>query len=259
MKKNLLITTIGRFDCLPTWIEEDRNFDIALIYYPEGIDTKTKEKLYKYADFVFFEVGFKYSTLKKIISKTPALLKYDYYWMPDDDIKIKKGSTNELFNLAQEYSFELCQPSTLKKNTSWILLRHKSGYKIRYSNFVEVMCPLFSNKALVNCLHTFSYSKSGWGLDFLWASIISENIGIIDSIVIEHTKEMNLKGGTLYKKLLEETGKTPKEELDELVIKYNLNVETCITNIMYQDSPMGWFRFLFDKIDLIKKHILNNR
>lgn len=253
MKKNLLITTIGRFECLPTWFEEDRNFDIALIYYPENIDTKTKEKLYKYADFVFFEPGFKYSTLKKIISETPSLLKYDYYWMPDDDVKIKKGSTSQLFDLAQEYSLELCQPSTLKKNTSYKLLRHKRGYKIRYSNFVEVMCPLFSNNALINCLNTFSYSKSSWGLDFLWASIISENIGIIDSIVIEHTKEINVEGGALYKKLLEETGKTPKEELDELVINHNLNVAIGITDIIYEDSPMGWFRFLFDKINLMKK------
>ena len=34
-RPNLLITTIGELSCPPSWLSEDRNYDIALTCYPE--------------------------------------------------------------------------------------------------------------------------------------------------------------------------------------------------------------------------------
>lgn len=247
-RKNLLITTIGKLDCIPTWISEDRNFDIAFIFYPDKIDAETKKKLKSVSDYLFFKTGFKYTVIKKIFAENPQLLTYDYYWMPDDDVNLVKGTVNDLFDLAKIHFIGLGQPSTFKSNTSWKFLRHKRGYAVRYSNFVEVMCPLFSQKSLTNCLDSFSYTKSGWGLDFLWSSLVTEKIGILDQVIIKHTKEINLDGGALYKKLLKETGKTPREELDELIKAHNLVVEPRIIDRLYAKSLLGKIRFYIDKL-----------
>lgn len=46
-RRNLLITTIGRLEYYKSWLSDDRNYDIALIYYPEKIDPLVKLELKK--------------------------------------------------------------------------------------------------------------------------------------------------------------------------------------------------------------------
>ncbi len=240
-KKNILITTIGSLDCISSWLCKTRNFDVALIYYPKEIKPDVKKRLESYADFVFYQEGFKYEVIQKIIRENPELLEYDYYWMPDDDVFLKKGNVNFLFDQAKKYQLGLSQPSTTKENASWKLLRHQRGYEIRYSNFIEVMCPLFSLKSLKTCLKSFSYSKSGWGLDILWSSLISEKIGIIDSAVVRHTKKIDLEKGTLYQKLLQETGKTPKEELKLIRFQHDLTYKPEVYSYVYKKKSFIGF------------------
>lgn len=248
-RKNLLITSIGSLNCVSSWICDDRTFDIALIYYPEEITLETKRLLESYADYLFFESGFKYEILKRVFLANPELMEYEYFWMPDDDVNLVKGTTNELFAAANKYHLGLAQPSARKKNTSWKLLRNKKGYAIRYTNFVEVMCPIFSKKSLSQCIDSFSYTKSGWGLDFLWPTLIDEKVAIIDSHIIEHTKKINLEGGALYKKLIEETGKTPKEELLELTSEFNLAQQPAILSVVYKkNSVIGWLKKALSKV-----------
>ena len=141
-RENLLITTVGTLDFVSSWLQDDRNFDIALVYYPQNITEEVKTKLENIADYVFYENGFKYTVLKSVLNKHPYLLNYKYFWMPDDDIKLVKGTTNLLFETADQYSLGISQPSTSSKNISWKIVRHKPGYILRYSNFVEVMCPI---------------------------------------------------------------------------------------------------------------------
>jgi len=225
-RKNLLITTIGEFDCLPSWIVENRNYDIALIYYPDNIDAESRLYLEEITDYLFFEKGFKYSIIQKVMADNPQLRDYDFFWMPDHDVLFKKGDVNHFFDFLKLYQFDLAQPSLVNKNRSWKILVNKRGCLYRNINIVEVMCPAFSKKALGICLETFSWSKSGWGLGLLWGKLILENKAVIDNFIVEHTKKMDVDGGSLYKKLFAETGKTPEEERDFLVEKYDL--ETSI-------------------------------
>ncbi len=247
-RKNLLITTIGEFNCISSWMVENRDFDIALIYYPDSLDQKRKAILQNHADFVFHQPGYKYEAIQKVLRANPHLLNYQNFWMPDDDIKIIKGTTSALFHYHEAFNLDISQPSTLKKNTSWKMLRHHIGYKVRISNFVEVMCPLFSHQALTACLDSFSVSKSGWGLDFLWPTLVKGNIGIIDKVIVEHTKSINLEEGSLYKKLLADTGKTPHDELNEILNKYNLEEKPEILDTIYDDNLIGKLRKLLSTI-----------
>ena len=245
-RDNLLITTIGSLNCIPSWLSDNRNYDIALIYYPEKIDPEVKTALETYADYLFYESGFKYETIKKVMTANPVLLEYEYYWMPDHDVLFRKGDVNMLFNLMRNYKLELGQPSLVNRNRSWKILVNKRLYALRYINLVEVMCPIFSKSALEICLDSFSWSKSGWGLGLLWGKLIKGNKAVIDQLIVEHTQKMDVKGGPLYKKLFEETGKTPEEERDYLVAKYGL--DTSIKHIkmlprknLFLGKIINWF------------------
>ncbi|MCF6360256.1 MAG: hypothetical protein L3J29_05760 [Cyclobacteriaceae bacterium] len=253
-RKNLLITTIGKLDCAPSWLTKDRNFDVALIYYPDIIEKAVKNKLEELSDYLFFESGFKYAVLKKVLMEHTELRDYSFFWMPDDDVEIVNGTTNMLFNYAEEYQLELCQPSTTKKNISWKIVRQNRFCELRYTNYVEVMCPLFSKNALELALDSFSYTSSGWGLDFYWSKIINRSIAIIDRIKVYHTKKIQLDGGTLYQKLLAETGKEPHQELDEMIEKYNLiPVPKEVGRIYKKGSFLFYlYKIIFNKI-LIEK------
>lgn len=233
-RPNLLITTIGELSCLPSWLSEVRNYDIALIYYPEEIEPDTKEYLEEVSDFLFFEQGFKYSIIQKVFYQHSHLLNYEYFWMPDHDVMFRKGDVNQLFLLMKEYKLELGQPSLVNKNRSWKILVNRKLYDIRYINLVEVMCPAFSKHAVDICLESFNYSKSGWGLGLLWGKLINGPKAVIDKLIIEHTKKMDESGGPLYQKLFEATGKKPEEERDFLVNKYDLD-----TNIYHLEKKLN--------------------
>ena len=245
-RENLLITTVGELACLPSWVSKDRNYDIALIYYPEYIDEDTREYLEEVSDYLFFEQGFKYSIIQKILYENSKLLDYDYFWMPDHDVMFKKGDVNQLFSSMKNYNLDLGQPSLVNKNRSWKILVNRKHYEIRYLNLVEIMCPAFSKTALDTCLETFTYSKSGWGLGLLWGKLLDGPKAVIDKLIVEHTKEMDLDGGPLYQKLLETTGKKPEDERDFIVNKYDLDTKIFhLKKVFKSDSILSVFNKLF--------------
>lgn len=244
-KANLLITTIGEIDCIESWITNERNYDIAFIFYPEEIDEETKKYLTKNSDYLFYEQGFKYEIIQRVLYNNQHLLEYDFFWMPDHDVLFRKGNVNLLFEFMKKYNLKLGQPSLVNKNRSWKILVNKKFLELRYINLVEVMCPAFSKDALDICLKTFSWSKSGWGLGLLWGKLINNNKAVIDSLIVEHTNKMDTQRGALYKKLLATTGKTPEQERDYLVSKHDL--DTSIKHIKkvpqkgFIGNILNWF------------------
>ena len=67
-------------------------------------------------------------------------------------------------------------------------------YLVRYTNFVELMCPVFSRSFLQICLPTFEASFSGFGLDHIWSQLggrVPGRIAIIDDIAVAHTRPPN--------------------------------------------------------------------
>ena len=246
-RRNLLITSIGSLQCLPSWLAEDRTYDIALIYYPEKIDEETRLKLTTYADFLFYESGFKYEIIKKVMLANPELLDYDYFWMPDHDVLFRKGDVNQLFSLMKDYNLQLGQPSLVNKNRSWKILVNRKLYDLRYINLVEVMCPAFSKSALDICLESFTWSKSGWGLGLLWGKLIDGPKAVIDKLIVEHTQKMDVNGGPLYQKLFVATGKKPEDERDYLVNKFDLDTKIYhLKKVPRSNSLISKFYQLFN-------------
>jgi Protein of unknown function (DUF707) len=137
-----------------------------------------------------------------IAAERDLVAKYDAVWFPDDDLLVDTAGINRVFDLFAGFDLALAQPALSHDSycSHPILLRDPT-YIIRYTNFVEVMGPVFSREALAVLHPTFSQSRTGWGLDYLWPSLLSERgmggkIGVIDAVSMTHTRPVG--GGDIY-------------------------------------------------------------
>ena len=198
--KNLLITTIGKFNFLNTWNGgKTKNYDIITIDYT-------------------LNPTFKYPGIHKMLQSLPE---YDYYWMPDEDIFLTPEGINTLFDMAARYCLDLFQPSVEKSLTSfpsWPMFVHQEGPEMIPMPFIEIMCPGFSREGLSMCMETFPKSNSGWGLDIIWAKLLSyQNMGVINSVAVLHTRAP-MNGSNLYGILKE----PPSAEMSRLLKEYKV-------------------------------------
>jgi hypothetical protein len=94
---------------------------------------------------------------------------------------------------------------------------HNRSFRLRYTNFIEVMAPCFSAKALAKLLPTFDENLSGWGLDYVWPMLLGSqaNVAIIDDVQILHTRPI----GAANYGALKERGITAWDEMNELLAR----------------------------------------
>ena len=223
IKENLIISVVGDHSYHNTWIDNNPNFDLFLINYNNNkdvIDLYKKQCLYfEYGEF-YQNCPSKYIKLKKVIEENIEIIKqYKYIWIPDDDIYISCNDINELFNISKYYDLYLSQPSLLGY-CSHEITKPKYGSVLRYTNFVEVMAPLFNIDTLLLLKESFDINFSSWGFDFLWPKILGypeDKIAIIDKISMVHTKPV----GQEYSRF----PKSPGLELNELLHYYGVNCQ----------------------------------
>ena len=217
MKNCVILTTTFRGEGLENYLHNTKNYDVYVIDYTSE---ENNSPLRSMADLNIFETngGYKYANLKNLILKLDLLEKYDYFWFPDWDISFVQKTLVDLFNYANTYNLDLCQPSlSLDSHISWSITQHNPSTIVRYTNFVEVMCPLFKSSFLKDIIWTFDLNFSSWGLDFLWPTIIeNKNIGIIDKVIVKHERPI-----TSHEWILP-NGKNAAEELKDLQKKFNL-------------------------------------
>lgn len=215
-RKSLVIVRAGDQSLHPGWIEgSHRDFDLLVSYYG------TTPDLYKdQADHYEMRRGPKWSCIADLLAERPELLdRYQSFWFPDDDIFATTDTLNRMFALFHGFELALAQPAlTPDSYHSWPFLLQRSEYVLRFSNFVEVMVPIFDRAALQACLPTFSESRSGWGLDWLWPRRCPrpEAIAIIDATPVRHTRPV---GGNLYSN---NPTLDPREDERRLVEQYGL-------------------------------------
>jgi hypothetical protein len=218
MRKNLILATVGDESMHSTWIAGgERSFDLGLIYFGDQSGRYAAE-----ADYYFERKGIKYSLLHEAaLGLGPALAHYEYVWMPDDDIAADSACVHRLFSLAAEYELAVCQPAVGQGDVSFKSLRASPAYLLRYSRFVEIMCPVFSRAALQRVLPTFKLNVSGWGLDWLWASMFGpEELAVIDAAPVHHTRP--LSSGGVHRRFAA-MGIDPFDELRELLRQHGID------------------------------------
>ena len=202
--KNLVICCAGDNSLHYSWIREPdiKNFDLLVVYFGDE-----PSKWEDTSDYYFKAKGLKWELVSNIFKDNEDLFdKYDYIWVPDDDIYTDTQTINALFNIVSRYQLDLAQPSL--HPSSYIALsitRQRPKYFMRYTNIIEIMMPLFSHRAFFELSPTFLESRSMWGMDWVWPAMLNpgfknNNISIIDFISVLHTKPVNRQGG-FYQKM----------------------------------------------------------
>jgi hypothetical protein len=201
------------------WIfpKEDKNFDLFLEYYGDQPNQFSDDCEYYSA----CKTGTLFLRMHEIIKNNPFIFDYDAIWITCDDISTNATNINKMFETFMSNNLWLAQPALTRDShhTHRITLQ-KRGNILRYTNFVEVMVPLFTPYALSVCWNTFAKNRSAWGIDLIWPKLLGkpkDKIAIIDATPVKHTRPVG--GGTLYK----DVNGSHHDDLARICKEYNLN------------------------------------
>lgn len=216
-RRYLIVCRVGDNSIHGEWIEknETRNFDLFLDYFGDQPNRYRDE-----CDYYIQSKGLKWPGLYSIIENFNELIfSYDAVWLPDDDISVDTQTINEMFDLFTAYDLLMAQPALTKDSyfTHGITIVNPE-FILRFTDFVEIMVPLFSKKALSKLWSIFNESQSGWGLDNVWIGHLDppeQRVAIIDKTPVKHTRPVG--GGELYQKL----NISPHQELTAMIRSYN--------------------------------------
>jgi hypothetical protein len=216
MNKNLIIVPAGDNSLHNNWLDENKNFDLIIIYY--GNSDEIYEKYVTQSKLAIKTKGNKWHLIYDLLYNNDDIIsQYDYVWFPDDDLDSNTESINRLFDINSQYDLWLSQP-TLDGHVSFPIEQKVENSILRFTNFVEIICPVMKYDTIKTLLPYFNINESGWGLDFLWPKILGyplDKIAIIDDVTVIHTKPV---GGD-YSRFKKE----PIIELKEIFNKYNLS------------------------------------
>lgn len=217
--RNLVLSPVGDESLHPTWLSapDERQFDLGLIYFGSQGDRYRDE-----AEYYLRQRGFKFHLLDALMTQMgPRLAEYDYIWCPDDDLASNTADVNRMFSIAREFRLAISQPAVAEGEVSHATVRQQPGLLLRYSQFVEVMCPVFSREALARVRSTLVANKSAWGVDWAWTRLIpAEELAIIDAVGVHHTRP--LQSGKGYDRM-RELGVNPLEDLVQMSAQYGVS------------------------------------
>lgn len=218
-KKALVVLRCGDASLHPEYVNQHADFDVVLSYFGNDLPYDLT-----HIQYVHYCKGSKWEGLNAFFQANPSIWQaYDYIWLPDDDLSSDVANINQFLQIAAQERFDLAQPG-LTHNSYWsfLITRQVKGLRYRVSNFVEVMAPLFSRSAFAVCVDTFAENKSGFGLDFLWRTLLKgRKIGIIDQTPVFHTRPVGSAGNGMG---AQKAGNvvTPRDERKALFKKYRI-------------------------------------
>jgi hypothetical protein len=196
MKKNLLIIAAGPDALFQEWGEyKDYDFDVAIIRWGD-FDLKNVE------DAAYYEsiTGYKFHIIDKF-RKKHDISQYEYIWCLDDDCISTWDLVEETFKFMKDENLDMAQPA-LEPSGCWAWEQTKCvlGSKMRISDCVEIMAPIFSQRAWQVCcddiLEKLPFG-AGYYLEGYWKAKLESHTGttkfggrvaIIDRLPVYHTK-----------------------------------------------------------------------
>lgn len=217
-RRFLVVARVGDRSLHRHWLSGgERNFDLYLSYYGAVPDRFSMD-----AEYWRGRKGPKWPILAEHVREDASTFDaYEAIWLPDDDLLIDAKQISRMFEYFSLFGLALGQPALSHDSYySHSVLLHDGRYLVRYTNFVEVMAPIFSRESLRVLSPTFDQSRIGWGLDYLWPYLLDKasvagRIGIIDAVTMVHTRPAG--GGDLYK--LDPT-KSPEADMAALRALY---------------------------------------
>jgi hypothetical protein len=219
-RRNLVVLRAGEKSLHREWFSAnaaDRTWDLVVSWYGQSIYTPVQDE-----KFVPIKGG-KWDGLYKTFELMPEVLdRYDYVWLPDDDIRTNCRDINRMFELMHEEKLLVGQPALTWSSyfthlhTLWV-----PGLHLRYTNMVEVMISCLDARFLRSLLPLFKDNMMGWGIDWIWCRASADNrerSAIFDCVQMHHTRPT----GTQLLGIVRSKGEDPNETRVELLAHYGL-------------------------------------
>jgi len=197
MKKNLLIVPAGPNALFQQWSDYSNcNFDLAVLNWSSAPLTNLE-----HAAYVETTPGQKWKIVADFAGKH-NVDQYEYIWILDDDCLTTPEGIEVTFNLCKEYNLDMAQPALTpdsdRTHPSTFLI---PGAKLHYTNTVEIMCPIFSQRAWPVCSEHFGKMPLGvgYGLEGYWSDVLESatsitkfggRVAVIDVYPVKHTKRV---------------------------------------------------------------------
>jgi hypothetical protein len=188
MTRNLVVVRGGRRSLHPGWVlGAQPDFDLLVTAYEDTPDTPTPSKVRQ-----VFLPGRKIEGYHRLFTESPWLLRdYEQIALFDDDLECNAIAINRLFSEGKRYSLELYQPSlTWNSYISYGIFLHNPLTQLRFVNFIEMMCPVFSSSMLRRVLPLFSLELET-AIDLLWCRVLEDahhKFAIVDTAPVRHTR-----------------------------------------------------------------------
>jgi hypothetical protein len=219
-RQNLVFVRAGDDSLHPRWLNDqgNRNFDLYVSYYGESSKCAAECEYYEAVQ------GLKWPVISEFVTKQrDLLLSYESCWFPDDDLSSSTSNLVRMFDIFHHHGLWLAQPAlgpgSYVTHPITVCVANAS---LHFSDFVEIMCPIFSRATLEKLAHTFPMSASGWGLDFLWPFLLgypTNRISVIDETPVVHTRPC--KTGKFYENC-KRLGVNPRAEHRAIKTNYDL-------------------------------------
>ena len=219
MRRNLIVVRAGDDSLHRRWMNDSsaRKFDLLVSYYG-SLPGRYQNRADHYHEMQGPRWPAHYWLWQ---NRREVFDRYDRVAFVCDDVDAGTASWNRMFDLCEWFDLDLAQPA-IDGHVNLPITQPVDGCLLRYTNFVEVMCPVLSRRALALCGDTFRHSVSGWGLEFVWADLLpypAFRIAIVDHVRVSHTRPT--RRGPL-RPVLDALGVDPKTEETEMLARLGL-------------------------------------
>lgn len=189
--RRLVYTSAGNHHNIRQWLRGRTSFDLWVSHYADAPFDLAEHCAYWHA-----RKGSKFQNLKYLFEQRKTeLARYDAVFVLDDDIHLSGSDIEHLFNLRQQHGLTVLQPAFMRcGKVSHRHTRFDPRHTLRYTNFVEVTCPLFETQALLDFLACYDGRLVGWGIDWWFMEVLAGRPGfkaaIVDQIPCVNPREV---------------------------------------------------------------------
>jgi hypothetical protein len=180
---NLVFTSAGDRSNVRRWLDGRRDFDLWVVYYGEQAGMFQQD-----ADFHVRRKGSKFQNLHYCYRHWPEIFaRYDAIMVMDDDIMIDATGLSRLFAIRRELDLWTLQPAfRLAGKISWDITRVRPTAKLRYTNYVEMACPLFRRDKLDEFMKVYDPELVGYGADWWFLHVLGPDlknrVAVVDEV-----------------------------------------------------------------------------
>ena len=199
---NPVFTSVGDRGNLSDWLHGRRDFDLWVTYYGE-----TSGRFREVADYYNERQGSKFQNLSFAYRTWPHLLdRYSAIFVMDDDLVISGTAISSLFEIRERYDLWALQPAfDPRGKISWSITRVNPCTRLRFTNFIEMTCPLFRKDKLDAFMAVYDPELVGWGCDWWFLDVMGEDlrdrVAVVDTITCINPHDTT-KGGREIDRLL---------------------------------------------------------